>query len=70
MCQLNDFLPAAPGKLFDLLQSIKWARGLKSCLEKLLTSFDARAGLRFLGILTADLCSCTSNTTTELRHKA
>ena len=45
MLPLNDFLPIAPGKLFDLLQSIKWARRMKSRLEKLLTSFDARAGL-------------------------
>ena len=36
-------------------------------LEKLLTSNDALAGLRFLMIRTADPCSCTSNTTTELR---
>jgi hypothetical protein len=45
-------------RIFHSFQIIQTSR-----FEKLLTSYDDRAGLQFLGIRTADPCSCTSNTT-------
>ena len=35
-----------------------------------MTSYNAEVGLQFGVIQTAEPCSCTSNTTTELRPKA